>query len=426
MSSIAPDKQAIIKELYSRRDTLDPDKRAIVEELASRMGTSTPAPAPTPAEPWYARMFSGKDLPIVPNIAIGAAKGVLDRIRQGGDWIREKSPFLDSLPSIEVNAPITPSNPAQSLGHTLERGGEFALAGEATAGLTAGTALPIRAAAQGATAYGVGRSQGQTPNEALVSGALGAAAPVISDYASPAWKAIKSKFVSAESVNKWMDVPAKEVMHGANPGQQLIDEKLIGGTKEATKAKVASALGDASQKMQTALQDATNQGVKINAENFVLDALDTTKRIGGPRDATHQANISGILDDILKRYPNIDRLTPVEAHSLKAELGDSIKWAGQAYDTPINQAMVQIYRDLNTAIKGNVKGIGPLQQRWGNLYIATKNLAESMADDLVGKGTGAMAPGSAGKVLSGTAPGLLKKAGYPLAGYGIYKEITKP
>lgn len=41
MSAIAPDKQEIIKELYSRRDSLAPDKRAIVEELASRSGISS-------------------------------------------------------------------------------------------------------------------------------------------------------------------------------------------------------------------------------------------------------------------------------------------------------------------------------------------------------------------------------------------------
>lgn len=46
MSAIAPDKQEIIKELYSRRDSLNPDKRAIIEELASRAGISDAAPAP--------------------------------------------------------------------------------------------------------------------------------------------------------------------------------------------------------------------------------------------------------------------------------------------------------------------------------------------------------------------------------------------
>src|SRR5262245_24448006 len=38
MSTIDPEKQAIVQELMNRRDSLDPDKQAIVDELGKRFG----------------------------------------------------------------------------------------------------------------------------------------------------------------------------------------------------------------------------------------------------------------------------------------------------------------------------------------------------------------------------------------------------
>src|ERR1041385_4369479 len=44
--TVTPDKQEIVRELYSRRNALDPQKRAVVEELAARMGLSQTQPLP--------------------------------------------------------------------------------------------------------------------------------------------------------------------------------------------------------------------------------------------------------------------------------------------------------------------------------------------------------------------------------------------
>lgn len=195
------------------------------------------------------------------------------------------------------------------------------------------------------------------------------------------------------AVNKWMNVPAKEVLSGANPGQQLIDEKLIGETKELTKANVKSALADAGKEMQSRLEAADKAGVTFDVQTPVYDHTTTAvKRIGSPRDAAFQAQMNGIVDDIESKYPDLHKLTPSQAHALKVELGDSIQWSGAGYDTPANQAMVSIYRDLNKMIKNGVEGIGPTQQRWGNLYVASKNLSNSLAKDIVGSGTGTAPP----------------------------------
>lgn len=199
-------------------------------------------------------------------------------------------------------------------------------------------------------------------------------------------KAVES---TAPLVNKWMNVSAKSVMRGSDPGAQLLKENLIGATKEATKTNVDTALGQAGQDMQSALESAGKTGKTFDVEKIITDALDQAqKRIGAPKDSAFQSQLSGVLDDIVSRYPNLRNLTPTETHALKVELGDAAKWSGTAFDEPVNQVLVQMYRDLNSTIKNGIADIGPLQERWGNLYVATKSLAESLAKDKVGRGTG--------------------------------------
>ncbi len=195
--------------------------------------------------------------------------------------------------------------------------------------------------------------------------------------------------VNSAEVNKWMNVPAKEVLHGSNPGKQLIDEGLLGATKEATKDNVDRALDQAGKQMQSQLEAATSKGVTIDAQTPVYDAVaGATKKIGTPKDSTFQAQMNGIVDDIESKYPNLGKLSPSDTHKLKVELGDAISWSGAKYDDPANQALIQIYRKLNTSIKDGVEGIDKTQSRWGNLYAASKNLKNSLARDTVGTGTG--------------------------------------
>jgi hypothetical protein len=189
-----------------------------------------------------------------------------------------------------------------------------------------------------------------------------------------------------------MDVPAKQVARGANPGQQLLDDNLIGATKEATKANVDSALTSAGKDIETHLKAADAQGVKIDAEHLVKDALDSAEaKLKSPTDAAFGNRVKSTFDKILNRYPDIDDLTPSRAHALKVELGKNINWRLSA-DDPLNDAFIQAYGEVNSAIKGAVKGIGPAQSRWGNLNLASKNLAESLTEDVVGKGSGPGAP----------------------------------
>ena len=243
---------------------------------------------------------------------------------------------------------------------------------------------------------------------------LGAAAlegvrsiPKVQQSAAQAYGALASKTKSlvtpipgtpaipldAPAVNKWMGVPAKEVEHGANPGQQLMSDNLLGAIKEATKANVDAALKATGNELQQRLIDAGNKGVTIDAQTPTYDsAAQATKRIGAPRDAAFQAKIDNIVDDIESRYPDLNKLTPADAHKLKVELGDAIDWHGEAYDDPINKVKVRIYAKINEALKADNVGVGDVQTKWGNLYSASKNLKRSLSKDIVGTGTGSDVP----------------------------------
>ena len=198
---------------------------------------------------------------------------------------------------------------------------------------------------------------------------------------------------SAPLINKWIGVEPKEMMHGSDPGARLISEKLIGATKEATKAKIAPALEDAGKAMDVKLKAATKNGTVIDGETVVLDAVaNASKKIGLRTDKVFQAQLENIVNDIVKDYPDLKKLTPEQAHSLKVEIGDSTKWNGLPYEGDINQVFVDIYSGLNDKIKTGVKGIAADQARWGDLYQANKALKKGMVKDAAGSGTGKYAP----------------------------------
>lgn len=241
------------------------------------------------------------------------------------------------------------------------------------------------------------------PPKAPALGPIGAVRPeaeTVTPEKLNVWDQIRGRFgepppaaPDAASVNKWMGIRPDEVARGANPGQRILDEKLLGATKDATKANVDSALTSAGKELESKLASATEKGTTIDAQTPVYDAWSKAQKpIGSPKDSAFQSNIQGVVDDIESKYPNLNKLTPTETHSLKVELGDSIDWKNS--DNPVNQMMKQIYRDLNASIKDSVEGIGDIQKRWGDLYISSKGLAKGMAKEVVGGGTGSQ-PGPA-------------------------------
>lgn len=227
-------------------------------------------------------------------------------------------------------------------------------------------------------------------------------------------------------VNKWMGVSAREVEHGANPAQQIIKENLLGKDKMATKANVDKALVDAGKDMEAELKTGDANGVKIDAEHSVKDAFDSAQaKLKSPTDAAFASRVKSTLDKILERYPELDDLTPSRAHELKVELGKNINWKSTV-DDPLNDAFIQAYSEVNSAIKGAVKGIGPKQARWGNLNVASRNLADSLNENTVGRGSPAETPQTsspAWEAAKKAAPYVIPAGGTAALGYKLWNRF---
>jgi len=130
------------------------------------------------------------------------------------------------------------------------------------------------------------------------------------------------------------------------------------------------------------------------------------------------------MHKILKKYPNLDSLTPEQAHALKVEIGDSIKWDGAPYERAVNKALVQMYGDINDAIKSQLPGIADDMKRWGNLYQADKALGKSIVRNNAGTGTPDAAPNPVKDTAKAAAWYVGKKAIGPAVlggGYALYR-----
>lgn len=190
---------------------------------------------------------------------------------------------------------------------------------------------------------------------------------------------------TSSDLNKWMNVSSKDVAHGANPGERILSEKLMGADKSSTKVNVDTALKASGQALESRLKQSKEV---IDANDIVIDSLSEAKGRYAPKDPTIQKNIDTIWEQIADDYPNLDKLSALEAQRLKSKLGDSIAWRGEAAAAPFNKALVRIYRALNGKIKAAVPGAAEELSRWGDLYVGSKSLAESLSRDVVGRGTG--------------------------------------
>lgn len=226
-------------------------------------------------------------------------------------------------------------------------------------------------------------------------------------------------------LNAWMQVEPKEMFHGANPAERVLSEKLLGSTKETTRANVQKALDEAGKAMEEKLNAAGNTGVRINADTHVMGAIvDATKTIGKRSDAAFKARLDGILDDILNDYPNLGNLTPQEAHSLKVDLGKASKWSGVAETEDLNKVLKDIYSRVNGEIKTKIPDIVADMERWGDLKTASGALKKGMVNDLAGRGTGPKPP----TPLRKAAKTVAKYAALPLGGalaWDLYQDFKR-
>lgn len=196
--------------------------------------------------------------------------------------------------------------------------------------------------------------------------------------------------VTAPALNKWMNVTPKQMVHGANPAEQILKDGLLGPTKEATLSNVQTRLTKIEARMDSILEIAGKKGTRVNGEPLVMEALESaTKTIGKRSDTAFQNALTGVLDDILAEYPDLSSLTPQRLHSLTRDIGDAITWGkGVAYEGDLNQALLGIYKKTSPAVKEAAPGIALFQKQWGNLYQGVKALRKSIDRDKAGVGSG--------------------------------------
>ncbi len=282
-----------------------------------------------------------------------------------------------------VGAPVTPTPPSfqpknigQQVGNTAGYIGTSAI----PAALTAGASLPTQVAAGG---LGMGLAAAGANQDPTTASTIGMAMPVASQVLSAVGKAIPRKM--AQAANDWMGVHPKWMEHGANPGQRLVDEGIVGGTREEVKQQIDDRLVETGRELQAKLL--RGQGKRIDAEPMVQTALfNATRRIGLSSDPAFQARLNVVLEDILQRAPNLNQLSPAQANALKTEIGKSIKWTGTPYEGDINKALLEIYGGLNGAVKSNVPGVAPTLSRYSDFKVAQDALEESILKEQAGPG----------------------------------------
>lgn len=227
---------------------------------------------------------------------------------------------------------------------------------------------------------------------------------------------IQRGVVNPPIVNKWMGIKPGDVSHGANPGQQLIDDNLLGTTKETTLANIKPEIDQLGTTLDAQLAAGDAQGLTYNAKAIVNKRFTDLLNKGVVRtsDAAFRNKVLNIYENInaklQKQGLNWQSLSPSGVHKLKVEIGDSIDWTGVPAEDAVNRALMKIYGDLNAPIKADIPQLGANLERWGNLRLAQKGLQAGIDKDLVGVGTGSMTGVVARRVAKGAA----------IAGTGTY------
>lgn len=281
---------------------------------------------------------------------------------------------------------MNPTSAAQKVGGYGEQVAEFMFPASKVSTATKGLGLATRAGAQALTGYGIGRLQGQTREQAAVSGATAGAFTGITEGAWPPIKDWVTKKVTSRVLNSLMEIKPQWVEHGADPGGQVIKEGIVANSKEALAEQIAPKLKDAGQELQTVLTT-KGAGRVVNADSAVRDAVtNAAKTIGKRSDKAFQDALAGVLDDVLSKVPSgksLNNLTPLEAQELKSQIGDAITWTGRAYEGDINKVLLEMYGGIKDEIVKQVPGASEALQRYGNLRVALNGTRAAVNADKV-------------------------------------------
>jgi hypothetical protein len=255
-------------------------------EDAQRANFPTKAEGGNPDEPWFTKWVR-QGVENLPHVLRESLNPALAHPMDTLNSIRQTPPMGSSVEDMAANTKlgVMPLPAPETLGASLMSG----MPGRV---VTASPTLPVNTNAWN---YAKGTRPGQAVARAFTP--------------TPGTPEIP---LDAPAVNKWMNVARREVEHGTDPGQQILDEHLLGPTKEATKANVDAALKDAGQQMDKLLKAGDAQGVEINAKVLIKDAFRQAenKLKANTSDVTFPQRLSTIFRRIGERYPKLANLPP--------------------------------------------------------------------------------------------------------------------
>ncbi len=367
------------------------------------------------------KSFIQKASEFVPNLAIGAGRGVLSSIR-GYSSLGERGLQLltgqdrtkpTAAEQLIPKSATTATNFAQKLGKGAEQIAEFfipggaseeaAMAAEKVVG--AGTKLGKLAGIGAKAATEAGLFAGQT---ALQRGkidktvgeaaAFGAAFPIAGAALGAGAKAIKANTPewAGKVINTLIQPLKKDFSFGKNPGMAVAKEGIVANSLDELATKIDASQKMIGQKLATTISSLpTDLKLSLKTALSPLDAaMEKAAKQNDQALVSRLAEAKQAIENKLStiRLPDgtvkivsggardLTNMTPQEAIDLKREIGSMTKWTGNiTSDVSTNKALRQVYGTIKETINKAVDSVDPvlgkqmrdLNERYANLQSAS-------------------------------------------------------
>lgn len=334
-------------------------KQYMVESNVPQAGISRPIPAglqpPRPEDPRVTklRQLMGIDPLNTPDRFLGAGQSVGKTLLAGVQWGQN---MLGA--NVTPTPPwLEPKNQAQSVGQNIGAMAQYAAPAMATAGMS----MPAQVLAGGLGSGLVAAGQGQDPETAAY---IGMGAPILGSMVSGARNMIRAKDNPARALNATMEVSAKDIHPGVNPGKHLLDQgdvntSNMGMSKEMLLKLIKIRQGDTEKALTAELSRLSNHSIEMSGlpgmetpqAQEVLAAMNKTWAPGAPL-----------------------QMSPGEAHEFRSLLGDKINWSSTARTandaTGVNELLRKLYRTTNDLIDSVSPGtVKALNNKWANYHV---------------------------------------------------------
>lgn len=233
---------------------------------------------------------------------------------------------------------------------------------------------------------------------------------------------IGKSFNSGDVINRFIGTRKKDYLFGRNPGQAVVDEKILAGNPEELSTKISDRLNEYGKRIEDILAPHSNKKINISEALSPLDeainkaAVNNDQALVNRLTETKTALTNKLAIDPstssiqVQGKRNITGLSPQEATDIKRIVGEKINFTGSpSADKFSNDALLKVYGGLRKEIEKAVPEVAPLNQRYADLKVA--NIA-------IGRKDFTKTPfiSTLGGVGRGAALGLLAGSGNPLAG----------